>query len=65
MTNEQLLRCAYWLGRARALASLSDDKEIAEMLDKAADCLCESEIRPARPPADRPPEPPSDEVEWI
>ncbi len=39
--NEQLTRCAYWIGRARALAALSDDKEIAEMLDKAADSLCE------------------------
>lgn len=39
--NEQLTRCAYWIGRARALAALSEDKEIAEMLDKAADSLCE------------------------
>ena len=51
--NEQLVRCAYWIGRARAMAALNDMAEMAEMLDKAADSLCEGAAVPSTPSVSR------------
>lgn len=51
--NEQLVRCAYWIGRARAMAALNDMAEMAEMLDKAADSLCEGASVPSPPSVSR------------
>ena len=49
MNSEGLVRCTYWLGRARALAAMNDSQEISEMLDKAVDSLCEALSQSSQP----------------
>lgn len=56
MNTEALVRCTYWLGRARALAAMSDMQEVTEILDKAVDSLCEA-MQPSRSPPARAQEP--------
>ena len=66
MNSEGLVRCMYWIGRARALAALNDIPEMSELLDKAADCLCDAVAPPQRPPQSPPYKVSEDtDTEWM